>query len=123
MLAKLFIVRLSHSAFFLSGLWAVVNNAGVAVFAETEWCTMEAYERVIGVNLLGTIRVTKACLPLVRRARGRVVNISSLAGKHRRNRYHILRTISNVLITFGLYCPDMLDGVMSSPNKGVKLLP
>lgn len=64
-----------------TGLWAVVNNAGIAVFAETEWCTMEYYEKVIGVNLLGTIRVTKACLPLVRKAKGRVVNISSLAGK------------------------------------------
>ena len=59
----------------------MVNNAGIAVFAETEWCTMDAYERVIGVNLLGTIRVTKACLPLVRKAHGRVVNIASMAGK------------------------------------------
>nr|WLO36069.1 17-beta-hydroxysteroid dehydrogenase type 6-like protein [Sinonovacula constricta] len=63
------------------GLWAVVNNAGVAVFAETEWCTMEAYERVLGVNLLGTIRVSQALLPLVRKARGRLINISSLAGR------------------------------------------
>ncbi|WAQ96614.1 H17B6-like protein [Mya arenaria] len=63
------------------GLWALVNNAGVAVFAETEWCTMAAYNHVIGVNLLGAIRVTKACLPLVRKTRGRVVNISSLAGR------------------------------------------
>ena len=59
----------------------MVNNAGIAVFAETEWCNMDAYERVIGVNLLGTIRVTKACLPLVRKAHGRVVNIASMAGK------------------------------------------
>lgn len=58
----------------------MVNNAGVAVFAETEWCSMDAYERVIGVNLMGAIRVTKACLPLVRKAKGRVINISSLAG-------------------------------------------
>lgn len=63
------------------GLWSVVNNAGVAVFAETEWCTMEAYQRVIDVNLTGMIRVTKAFLPLVRRAKGRIVNISSLAGR------------------------------------------
>ncbi|XP_060591366.1 17-beta-hydroxysteroid dehydrogenase type 6-like [Ruditapes philippinarum] len=63
------------------GLWAVVNNAGVAVFAETEWCSMDAYNKVIGVNLMGTIRVTKACLPLVRKAQGRVITISSLAGR------------------------------------------
>lgn len=52
----------------------------MAVFAETEWCSMDAYNKVIGVNLLGTIRVTKACLPLIRKAQGRVVSISSLAG-------------------------------------------
>ena len=59
----------------------MINNAGIAVFAETEWCTMDAYQRAIGVNLMGLIRVTKAFLPLVRRAKGRVVNMSSLAGK------------------------------------------
>lgn len=58
----------------------MVNNAGVAVFAETEWCSMDAYNKVIGVNLMGTIRVTKACLPLIRKAQGRVITISSLAG-------------------------------------------
>ena len=42
---------------------------------------MDAYQRVIDVNLMGLIRVTKAFLPLIRRAKGRVVNISSLAGK------------------------------------------
>jgi len=32
------------------------------------------------VNLFGTIRVTKAFLPLIRRSQGRVVNISSITG-------------------------------------------
>ncbi|KAL4239311.1 (2R 3R)-2 [Mactra antiquata] len=74
-------VRILYDRLSNIGLWAVVNNAGVAVFAETEWCSMEAYNKVLGVNLLGGIRVTKACLPLVRAARGRVINISSLAGR------------------------------------------
>lgn len=70
-----------NSRLYKKGLWAVVNNAGVAVFAETEWCTMDAYNKVLGVNLLGTIRVTKAVLPFIRLAKGRVINISSLAGR------------------------------------------
>ena len=74
-------LHLDSIVFTFSGLWAVINNAGIAVFAETEWCTMDAYQRVIDVNLMGLIRVTKAFLPLVRRAKGRVVNMSSLAGK------------------------------------------
>ncbi|KAL8584265.1 hypothetical protein ACOMHN_034950 [Nucella lapillus] len=62
-------------------VWAVVNNAGVAVFAEAEWCSLTMYQTVMNVNWLGTVRVTKAFLPLVRAARGRVVNLASLAGR------------------------------------------
>ena len=32
------------------------------------------------MNLIGTLRVTKHCLPLIKRARGRIINVSSVAG-------------------------------------------
>lgn len=54
----------------LSGLWAVVNNAGVSTFGEVEFTSMDTYKQVSEVNLWGTIRVTKAVLPLIRRAKG-----------------------------------------------------
>lgn len=38
--------------------------------------------RIMDVNLFGMVRVTKTFLPLVKKSRGRVVNMSSLAGKH-----------------------------------------
>ncbi|KAL6488355.1 hypothetical protein MHYP_G00020960 [Metynnis hypsauchen] len=63
------------------GLWAVVNNAGVSTFGEVEFTTMDTYKQVSEVNLWGTIRVTKALLPLIRRAKGRVVNIASMYGR------------------------------------------
>ncbi|XP_075994199.1 D-beta-hydroxybutyrate dehydrogenase, mitochondrial [Genypterus blacodes] len=63
------------------GLWAVVNNAGVGAFGEVEFTSMETYKQVSEVNLWGTIRVTKAVLPLIRRAKGRVVNIASTFGR------------------------------------------
>lgn len=53
-----------------AGLWAVVNNAGVSMFGEVEFTTMDTYKQVSEVNLWGTIRVTKAVLPLIRRAKG-----------------------------------------------------
>lgn len=52
------------------GLWAVVNNAGVSTFGEIEFTSMDTYRRVSEVNLWGTVRVTKAFLPLIRRAKG-----------------------------------------------------
>ncbi|XP_004081138.1 D-beta-hydroxybutyrate dehydrogenase, mitochondrial [Oryzias latipes] len=63
------------------GLWAVVNNAGVSTFGEVEFTSVDTYKQVSEVNLWGTIRVTKAVLPLIRRAKGRVVNIASMYGR------------------------------------------
>lgn len=59
-------------SFLLSGLWAVVNNAGVSTFGEVEFTSMDTYKQVSEVNLWGTIRVTKAVLPLIRRAKGQL---------------------------------------------------
>ncbi|XP_076073094.1 17-beta-hydroxysteroid dehydrogenase type 6-like [Mytilus galloprovincialis] len=64
------------------GLWAVINNAGVASYVECEWCPLDVYQRMIDVNLTGVIRVTKAFLPLVRKTQGRVVTVASLAGRN-----------------------------------------
>ncbi|XP_053165008.1 D-beta-hydroxybutyrate dehydrogenase, mitochondrial-like [Hemicordylus capensis] len=63
------------------GLWGLVNNAGVASFGDVEFTSMQKYQAVAAVNLWGTIRVTKAFLPLIRRARGRVVNVASMLGR------------------------------------------
>ncbi|CAL1541586.1 unnamed protein product [Lymnaea stagnalis] len=62
-------------------LWAVVNNAGVACHAEFEWTPKKTFQKIIEVNLMGVVNVTRAFLPLVRAAKGRVVNISSMAGR------------------------------------------
>ncbi|XP_077480603.1 D-beta-hydroxybutyrate dehydrogenase, mitochondrial [Stigmatopora argus] len=63
------------------GLWALVNNGDVSTFGGVEFASMDAYKEVSEVNLWGTIRVTKALLPLIRRAKGRVVNVSSYYGR------------------------------------------
>ncbi|XP_058529726.1 retinol dehydrogenase 16-like [Ochotona princeps] len=64
------------------GLWGLVNNAGVAMpIAPNEWLTKQDFVDVLNVNLLGMIEVTLSLLPLVRKARGRVVNVSSVLGR------------------------------------------
>lgn len=60
------------------GLWGLVNNAGVCVLGEFEWMTPEQVERTMAVNLLGTLRLTKSCLPFIRRSKGRVVSLSTV---------------------------------------------
>lgn len=62
-------------------LWAVINNAGISKGTDIETTSMQKIEEVIDVNLMGTIRVTKAFLPLLRKSKGRVINIASAAGR------------------------------------------
>ncbi|KAK0058103.1 17-beta-hydroxysteroid dehydrogenase type 6 [Biomphalaria pfeifferi] len=62
-------------------LWAIVNNAGVAAFCEIEWCSVQEFQKIMDVNVFGTVRVTKGFLPLLRQSEGRVINVASLAGR------------------------------------------
>ncbi|XP_060109160.1 17-beta-hydroxysteroid dehydrogenase type 6-like [Heteronotia binoei] len=64
------------------GLWGVVNNAGIgAPTSPNEWLAKEDFMKILSVNLLGVIDVTLQMLPLVKRARGRVVNVASVMGR------------------------------------------
>ncbi|XP_041320556.1 retinol dehydrogenase 5-like, partial [Pyrgilauda ruficollis] len=57
-------------------------NAGVAnPIGPTEWMDIEDFRRVMAVNAFGAIEVTLQLLPLLKRARGRVVNTSSVLGR------------------------------------------
>lgn len=63
-------------------LHAIVNNAGIATVGMIEWSkSMKDLQTVMDVNLYGVIRMTKAFLPLLRRSKGRIVNISSAAAR------------------------------------------
>ncbi|XP_036156168.1 retinol dehydrogenase 16 isoform X1 [Myotis myotis] len=64
------------------GLWGLVNNAGISVpTGLNEWLTKPDFVKMLNVNLLGVIEVTLSLLPLVRKAKGRVVNVSSVMGR------------------------------------------
>ncbi|XP_053227842.1 17-beta-hydroxysteroid dehydrogenase type 6-like [Podarcis raffonei] len=64
------------------GLWGLVNNAGIVeAMVPNEWLDKDAFVRVLNVNLVGLIDVTLHMLPLVKKARGRVVNVSSILGR------------------------------------------
>ncbi|GAB1295681.1 Short-chain dehydrogenase/reductase family 9C member 7 [Apodemus speciosus] len=63
-------------------LWALVNNAGVGLpSGPNEWLTKEDFVKVININLVGLIDVTLNMLPMIKKARGRVVNMSSSGGR------------------------------------------
>jgi NAD(P)-dependent dehydrogenase (short-subunit alcohol dehydrogenase family) len=59
----------------------VVNNAGAVVRTPTATMTDAEWRKVIAVNLDGTFYVTRAFLVDLTRSGGRVINISSIAGR------------------------------------------
>jgi len=63
-----------------SGLAALVNNAGISVAGPLELLPLADVRTQFEVNVIGALAVTQALLPLLRLARGRLVNISSIAG-------------------------------------------
>uniref|UniRef100_A0A8C0GAC7 11-beta-hydroxysteroid dehydrogenase type 2 n=1 Tax=Chelonoidis abingdonii TaxID=106734 RepID=A0A8C0GAC7_CHEAB len=64
-----------------TGLWGLVNNAGFDdTIADAELSPLCKFRACMDVNFFGTLELTKALLPLLRSARGRIVTVSSPAG-------------------------------------------
>ena len=64
-----------------AGLAGLVNNAGISIDVPLECVDLTALRHQIEVNSIAPVAVTQAFLPLLRRARGRVVNVSSINGR------------------------------------------
>jgi NAD(P)-dependent dehydrogenase (short-subunit alcohol dehydrogenase family) len=62
------------------GVSALVNNAGIAIAGPLEFLPLDDFRRQIEVNLTGHLAVTQALLPQLRKAQGRIVNITSIGG-------------------------------------------
>ena len=58
-------------------LFGLVNNAGVSLNGPLELLQVSDVRTLMEVNVLGLLAVTRAFIPLLRQARGRLVNISS----------------------------------------------
>ena len=63
------------------GLAGLVNNAGIVKPAPLEFQPMADFRRQLEVNLIGPVAVVQAFLPLIRRGRGRIVNVGSIGGR------------------------------------------
>jgi 3-oxoacyl-[acyl-carrier protein] reductase len=70
----------------LGGLDILVNDAAYntwIAFPELEALTLEIWQKILEVNLTGPFVCMKAVAPIMReRGRGRIVNITSIAGLH-----------------------------------------
>jgi NADP-dependent 3-hydroxy acid dehydrogenase YdfG len=60
----------------------VVNSAGIMLLAPIAEATADEWRRMVEINLLGLMHLTRAALPELKRAGGgHIVNVASLAGR------------------------------------------
>jgi NAD(P)-dependent dehydrogenase (short-subunit alcohol dehydrogenase family) len=58
----------------------LINNAGIGLVGGAEETELDDFDRIFRVNVRGLYLVTKFALPLLRAAKGCIVNIGSVAG-------------------------------------------
>jgi NAD(P)-dependent dehydrogenase (short-subunit alcohol dehydrogenase family) len=58
----------------------LVNSAGIGIGGNVEGLPVKQFDLQVGVNLRGLFLVTQAAIPLLRRSRGWIVNLASIAG-------------------------------------------
>lgn len=74
-------VELVSLAIVDRGLIGLINNAGILVDGPLEYLSLEELRWQFEVNVFGQLAVTQAFLPMLRQAKGRIVNIGSVSGK------------------------------------------
>lgn len=58
-------------------LFGLVNNAGIGISGALEVTPVEEVRKVMEVNVIGLLAVTRAMMPLLRKSNGRIINIGS----------------------------------------------
>ena len=74
-------VRTVEAALDGAPLRGIVNNAGIGIGGPLEALPLDDFRRTLEVNTTSQLAVTQAFLPLLRKSKGRVVNMSSVGGR------------------------------------------
>jgi NAD(P)-dependent dehydrogenase (short-subunit alcohol dehydrogenase family) len=62
-------------------LRGIVNNAGIGTGGPLEAIDLDEFRQALEVNSVAPLAVAQAFLPMLRRSRGRIVNMSSIGGR------------------------------------------
>ncbi len=74
-------VAIGHAAVGIDELDALVANAGIAIASPLEFLPPDELTHQLDVNVVGQLRTLQVFLPALRRRRGRIVLMGSIAGR------------------------------------------
>lgn len=74
-------VRLVQEGMGDAGVAGLINNAGIGVGGPLEFIDLDDLRWQMEVNVIGPMAMIRAFMPLIRQGKGRIVNISSIAGR------------------------------------------
>ncbi|HUA15714.1 MAG TPA: SDR family NAD(P)-dependent oxidoreductase [Verrucomicrobiae bacterium] len=109
-----------------TGLDGLVNVAGIGMMRPMEYAASRDIQEIFDINVFGQIAIIQAFLPLIRPARGRIVNITSI-GAHvaipfggllngSKSAFGILSdTLRLELLPFGIRVSTIEPGAISTP--------
>ena len=79
------------------GLDALLNNAGTAFPAPLELIPLDALRSQMEVNVIGHMSVTQTLLPLLKAARGTIINVTSIGGRIGQEASELAQTLPGLL--------------------------
>jgi NAD(P)-dependent dehydrogenase (short-subunit alcohol dehydrogenase family) len=101
-----------------AGLGGLVNNAGIGLGGPLEAVKLDEIRQLFEVNVFGALRVTQVFLPLIRKAAGRIVMMSSVSGRVTAPMAGPYASSKHALESFG----DALRRELTPWNIGVSLV-
>ncbi len=112
----------------------LINNAGLAAKGKLEETTPEVFEKLVSVNILGSIYPTLALLPHLKETKGGILFISSLAGivglpsylsysYTKRSIISIAESLKNELYDSGVYIGVNFPGFTENDSEKQNILP
>jgi NAD(P)-dependent dehydrogenase (short-subunit alcohol dehydrogenase family) len=96
------------------GVDVLINNAGVIQMTPFEHATIEDFDESLRTHFWGPLFLIRACLPYLRRSRGRILNVASVGG--RVSVPHLIPycvgKFANVALSEGLRAELARDGIL-----------
>lgn len=92
------------------GLDALVNSAGIGIGGNVETLSAKHIDLQLDVNIRGLVLVTRAAIPHLKKARGLIVNLASVAGTMPTPGLSIYGASKAAVISFTRSLNEELDG-------------